>query len=253
MLTPEEIERVRAAILCEVGPEKYNTLVRQYSEAVERRKLRFWQQELFDNYVRHVQSSFSAFELYTLAFKGAESVAIPEKPFVYPIAPEDALCPAISRSDSAKIQECFRSCPEIVERLASQPLPTWVMCEAGKHASPDIVRLLANLGCELNQADTNHFSGLCWAVAYGRHEVAATFLKLGADPNRYQSLFKIFSAADSQSMARLLIGHGADPSQTYCVNNHMVDLPTRSIDLGRLDLAEYFQCLGVRPIRLRKH
>jgi hypothetical protein len=241
----EKILKIRAEILAICGHEKYNTLVRQVSEVVERGKLRFWQQELFDNFIHQSSMSIEPIALYLQAFRGAVSVAVPEQPFVYPHAPEDALGFAIVRSDLAKIGECFRLKPDIVAYLASKKLPTWVMCEAGKHASPEAVRLLADLGCDLNQSDSNAFTGLGWAVANDRYDVAKTFLDLGADANQGSPLFNIFNNANPLAMAKLLMQYGADPNQWLSIGDHPVDLLSRSIERGQSQLADYFRSLGV--------
>jgi hypothetical protein len=246
-LRDDQIQQVRAGILAICGSEKYNTLIRQHSEAVERGKLRFWQKELFGNYIQQSSMPIDAMALYIQAFHGAEAVEVPGKPFVYPDSPEDALAFAVSRSDLPKIQECFRFQRDVVELLASEKLPTWIMCEAGKQASPETVRLLVDLGCDLNQSDSNAFTGLCWAVSCDRHDVAKIFLELGADANKGLPLFCIFGTSDPVSMARLLIEFGADPHQEKWINGNSVDLLSRSLERGQKELAEYFRSLGVQP------
>jgi hypothetical protein len=245
-LRNDQIQHVRAEILAICGAEKYNTLVRQHSEAGERGKLRFWQIELFENLIQQSSIPIDAMELYLQAFRGAEPVEVPEKPFVYPDAPVDALKFAVSRSDLPKIQECFRLQPDAVEQLESEKLPTWIMCEAGKHASPETVRLLVGHGCDLNQSDSNAFTGLCWAVSFDRHDVAKIFLELGADANKGLPLFCISSASDPVSMAKLLIEYGADPHQQMMTSGNPVDLLSRSLERGHNELTDYFRSLGVQ-------
>lgn len=247
-LSRDQFPTVRAAILAICGPEKYNTLIRQHSEAVQRGKLRFWQQQLLSDYIQQSSLPIDAMSLYLQVFHEAELVVVPEKPFVYPAAPKDALIFAVARSDLAKIQECFRLQPDVVELLASDDLPTWVMCEAGKHATPDVVRLLVDLECDLNQWDSNQFTGLGWAIANDRYEVAKTFLECRADPNKGVPLFKIFTASNPMSLAELLIRHGANPNQSCVICGRSTDLLSRSIDLDRLDLADYFKRLGVQSV-----
>ena len=240
----DQIQQVRAGILTICGPEKFNTLIRQHSEAVERGRLRFWQKELFENYIQQSSMPIDAMDLYVQAFHGAEPVEVPGKPFVYPDSLEDALNFAVSRSDLPRIQECFRLKPDAVERLASEKLPTWIMCEAGKHASPETVRLLVDLGCDLNQSDSNAFTGLCWAVSLDRSAVAKTFLTLGADANKGLPLFCIVSTSDPVSMAKLLIEYGADPHQPMLINHRLL---SRSLTAGQYGLADYLRSLGVQP------
>ena len=249
-LSDEQIQDVRATTLEICGPEKYNTLIRQHSEAVERGKLRFWQQKLFDEVIQRSSMPLDALTLYTLAFRDAEPVTVVEKPFVYPESPADALGFAIGRSDLQTIRDCFRRMPNVFEIVASKKLPTWVMCEAGKHGSPDTVRLLAELGCDLNQTDSNSFTGLCWAISLDRFEVAKTFLELGADPNRGLPLFGLFSELSNPlALAALLIEYGADPHQLKSIDDSPVDIVTRALQFGKTELADYFRSLGVQPAR----
>ncbi len=117
----------------------------------------------------------------------------------------------------------------------------------GKHASPETVRLLVELGCDINQADSNEFTGLCWAVASERYHVAQTFLELGADVNKGLPLFTLCALQTaSVSIAKLLIEHGADPHQTRQINDLPVDLVSRSLFFGNHELADYFRGLGVQ-------
>ncbi len=248
-LNEATIESVRRDVLAQVGPEKYNALVRCYSEVLERRKLRFWQQELFDSLIRRSSMPIDPLALFEQVFAGATLVVVPDKPFVYPRELHDALAFAVARSDSAKIRDCFRADPKLPEFLASQRLPTWIMCEAGKHASPETVRLLVELGCDVNQSDSNEFTGLCWAASSSRYEVAKTFLELGADPNQGQPLFTLFFAnEDPVRMAKLLLQHGADPHLTKWIDNCPVDLVSRARWAGLKELADYFRGIGVRPL-----
>lgn len=252
-LSIDQKQKIRAEILAICGSEKYNTLIRQHSEVAEREKLRFWQEEIFRDYIQKSSIPIDAMSLYIQAFADAELVAIPEKSFVYPDAPLDALTFAVSRSDLSKIQECFRLLPNAVELLVMQKLPTWILCEAGKHATSETVKLLAELGCDLNQSDSNTFTGLCWAVSYGRYDVAKTFLELGADANKGLPLFCLFSdIADPVAMAKLLIEYGGDPHRLRWIEGRPADLLSRSIAIDKMQLADYFRRLGISEIRTSK-
>ena len=129
---------------------------------------------------------------------------------------------AVYQSDVAgHASVCCRRTPSV--RQAS---PTDVH-DAAKESSPEAVGALIELGADINEQDSNGFTGLQWAVTRGRADVARTLLELGADPNLDCPLFSVACSQhlkDRVAMAKLLLGHGADINQPYLVE----DLPPRT-------------------------
>lgn len=119
------------------------------------------------------------------------------------------------------------------------------MCDAGKLGSSEAVLLLKELGCDLNQSDSNDFTGLGWAIGFDRYDVAKTLLELGADPNKGAPLFNIFGSSNPLALAKLLIQYKADPHQIKTCDGKRINLVAMSLLHGKPDMASFFQTLGV--------
>lgn len=102
----------------------------------------------------------------------------------YPADNLRAFCEALEDSDLEAMRRYATKEPDLFRKLREQkPFPNWVVCDAGKYSSPEAIRLLIELGADINEQDSNRTTGLEWAVIRGRYEAAKTFLEFGADPN----------------------------------------------------------------------
>lgn len=81
------------------------------------------------------------------------------------------------------------------------------------------VRLLANLGADVDAADVYERSVLSWAVGTGNFHVTQTLLEAGAEPNRTANdgWSPLSSAVQdgSEEISLLLLQYGADPDTYY--------------------------------------
>lgn len=135
----------------------------------------------------------------------------------YPDDPVTAFSVAVYRSDLAAMRRFLRQEPRAIDKLAKARLPEWIVCEAAKKSTPEALRLLIELGADVNQQDSNENTGLCFAIRRDRYEIAKMLLEFGADPDLGFPLREVAvnmdENADRVAMARLLLDAGADVNQ----------------------------------------
>lgn len=166
----------------------------------------------------------------------------------YPADKAIAFLIALEKSDLDAMRRFFHAEPNLFKKFREGN--DWVMCEAAKESSPQAVRLLIDLGADINERDSNGFTGLSWAVVRGRYDVASALLECGVDPNLDCPIFAVANSdkvEDRIAMARLLLDHGADINQPFLVEG----LPPRTvlseaIARGRTDLVEFLKARGAR-------
>jgi Suppressor of fused protein (SUFU)/Ankyrin repeats (3 copies) len=166
----------------------------------------------------------------------------------YPPDKVVAFLVAVDRSDLDAMRRFASEEPNLFRKIRAGN--DWVVCDAAKRRStPEAVRSLIELGADVNERDSNGSTGLCWAVTYGRYDVAKVLLECGADPNLDCPLFRLTSndVQDRVAMAKLLLDHGADINQPFIVEG----MPARNalsgaIDAGLQDLVEFLKSRGAR-------
>jgi Ankyrin repeats (3 copies)/Family of unknown function (DUF5678) len=137
---------------------------------------------------------------------------------------------AVYQSDVPAMRQYAAEEPHLFAKLRVRK--ERIVHDAAKHSSPESVRALIELGADIEEQDSNGFSGLVWAVTNDRVDVALTLLESGADPNRGCPIFSVACAQhlkDRVAMAKLLVDYGADLNQPYLVDG----LPPRTVSCSR--------------------
>jgi hypothetical protein len=169
--------------------------------------------------------------------------------FTYPLDPVNAFEIAVLyRSDVDAMRRYAAEEPALFAKLREQK--QLLVCDASKRrTTPDAIKTLIELGADVNERDSNGYTGLCWAVTYGRYDVAKALLESGADPNLDCPLFRVVDedVKDSIAMAKLLLDHGADINHPFEVE----DLSPRTVltaamDSKRTDLIEFLKSRGAK-------
>jgi Suppressor of fused protein (SUFU)/Ankyrin repeats (3 copies) len=165
----------------------------------------------------------------------------------YPPDKVVAFLVAVDRSDLDAMRRFAREEPDLFRKIRAWNV--WVVHDAAKGSTPDTVRLLLELGADVNEQDSNGWTGLCWATTRDRYEVAKVLLECGADPHLHCALFHVADKRlkDPIAMAKLLLDHGADVNQPFIVE----DMPPRNalsgaIDAGLQDLVEFLKSRGAK-------
>jgi uncharacterized protein len=164
----------------------------------------------------------------------------------YPSDKVFAFRKALYHSDTDSMRRFAAAEPDLFRKLRAGN--DWVVCDAAKRRStPEAVRSLIELGADVNERDSNGSTGLCWAVTYGRYDVAKVLLECGADPNLDCPLFRLTSSdvQDRVAMAKLLLDHGADVNYPFIVEG----LPPRNAlsaatDARLQDLVQFLKSRG---------
>lgn len=155
------------------------------------------------------------------------------------------------RFDIDAMRKVVAEVPDIFRKLRDfRPFPNWVMCDAAKEHSPEVIRALLELGADINEQDSNGETPLGWSVIRGRHEIATLLLECGADPNLNCPIFSVSNSqklADRVGMATILLNHGADINLPFLVEG----LPPRNalseaIVQGHTELADFLKSRGAK-------
>jgi len=157
---------------------------------------------------------------------------------------------ALDRSDTEAMRRICREEPELFAKLRADH--RWIVCDAARKSSPEVMRALIELGAPIDEQDSNLFTGLCWAVDFGRYDVARVLLECGADPNLDCPLFRVATSnkvEDRIAMAKLLFDHGADVNHPFLAEG----LPPRTalseaIKRGNAELAEFLKSRGGKVV-----
>jgi hypothetical protein len=149
---------------------------------------------------------------------------------------------ALYYSDTEAMRRFASQTSDLFPRLLADH--NWVVCDAAKKSSPEAVRVLIELGAEIDQQDSNGFTGLCWAVARENYDNAKMLLECGANPDVGCPIFSVATQnlRDPIAMAQLLLDHGADINQLFLVEG----LPPRnvlseSVQTGLTNLVEFLK------------
>jgi hypothetical protein len=155
---------------------------------------------------------------------------------------------AIRDSDEDAMREIARAEPDLWRKLRDKK--ERIVCEAAKRSSPEAVRTLIDLGADIDEQDSNQYTGLSWAVAWDRYDIAKVLLECGANANLDTPIFQVANSQgirDRIAMAKLLLDHGADINQPFLVTN----LPPRTalsaaIENGHKELVEFLKSRGAK-------
>lgn len=170
----------------------------------------------------------------------------------YPADRHVAFRKAFLRSDTEAMRKFLAEAPDVLQHLHQpRPFRVWIMCDAAKKSPIEVIETLLELGADINEQDSNGFSGLRWAVIEGRGDVAKFLLEHGADPNLNCPIFSVATTQDLSDrigMAKLLLDNGADVNQPFLVEG----LPPRNVlseavARGHADLVEFLKSRGARP------
>ncbi|HXG11201.1 MAG TPA: ankyrin repeat domain-containing protein, partial [Gemmataceae bacterium] len=149
---------------------------------------------------------------------------------------------AVEDSDIDTMQRIFKEEPDLFRKLRENHVS--IVCEAAKESSPEVIRWLIARGADVNEQDSNDWTGLCWAVSYGRYDIAKVLLECGADPHLHCAIFHVVDedVQDPVALAKLLLDYGADINQPFLVEG----LPPRTvlseaIERGRTDLVKFLK------------
>ena len=136
---------------------------------------------------------------------------------------------AFLQSDVEAMRRAAAEVPDLFRKLREQrPFPDWVLCDAAKDRSLEVMQTLIDLGADINEQDSNGLTGLRWAVIEGRHDAAKLLLERGADPNLNCAIFSVATSqglSDRVGMAELLLDHGAKINEPFLVKG----LPPRNV------------------------
>ena len=165
----------------------------------------------------------------------------------YPADPVTAVRKAVYYSDVDAIRRFFSEQSDLAARI--RRAKNRIVCEAAKKSTPEAVRALIESGADVNEQDSNGATGLCWAVTYGRYDVARVLLQCGADPDIRCAIFGITDedVSDPIAMAALLLDHGADINRPFLVEGLPArTILSRAVASGRSDLVEFLKSKGAR-------
>lgn len=165
----------------------------------------------------------------------------------YPADNVNAFCKAVYNSDIKAIRKYHSKVPDLWRKLYEGH--DWIISEATRESTPETIRVLVELGADINEQDSNGWTGLCWAITRDRYDVVQALLECGANPDLHCAIFHIADSEvhDPIGMAELLLKHGADINQLFIVEG----LPPRNvlseaIAIKNKELIKYLKSHGAK-------
>ncbi len=152
----------------------------------------------------------------------------------------------------SEVQALFHEHPEWIN--PPDPFATWIQVVVNNFTNAGgtaMLRLLIELGCDVNARGVLKVSPLSKCVKDGHLEVARMLLEHGADPNQDRSVIYAITgnSRNCLELVKLLEQHGADLHQCFPLGgtDKQINALSMAISWGKRDVAEYLLSKGAIP------
>ncbi|MEI7687604.1 MAG: ankyrin repeat domain-containing protein [Planctomycetota bacterium] len=161
---------------------------------------------------------------------------------------EEAIGKAVRYGTLDEIRENFRLHPEYVKRLY-RGARNWIT-EAVFAKKPDAIRLLVELGCEIDRAAIDVETPLWDALGEDNVDAVQALLECGANPNGKRCVIAAVSGVSENSldMLKLLEKHGADLNRVEMneITGEPMNALSEAIAWDKADVVAYLRSKGVQ-------